>query len=115
MDPKDKKETILLENPTIIDSETVGGLIYVLSPNVVLPLDAKVDMKKLRDIQIEYQTGCEQLHIDNVADFATRKQRLQDFLRVCEDYFLTNFGSTLLVIGMTIQVVEFSNRKIPKT
>ena len=53
----------------------------------------------MRDIQIEYQADCELLHIDNVADFATRKQRLKDFLRVWEEFFITNFGSTLLLIG----------------
>ena len=51
----------------------------------------------MRLIQIEYQADW--LHIDNVADFATRKQRLKDFLRVWEEFFITNFGSTLLLIG----------------
>ena len=115
MDPKEKKETILLEYPKIIKSDTLGGLIYVISPEVILPMDTNADLEKLKDIQIVMQSDCQKLFIDNKATKSVRKERLQDFLRGCEEYFLTNFGSTLLLIGMAIRVVEFSNGKIPKT
>ena len=58
-----------------------------------------VDLEKLQDIQIEWKGDCEKLHINNNADFATQRTRLKDFLRECEAYFISNFGSILLLIG----------------
>ena len=45
------------------------------------------------------QADCQKLFIDNKANLSIRKERLKDFLWVCEEYFVTNFGSTLLLIG----------------